>query len=261
MTITDFARLCGCNPQTLRYYDRVALLKPARVDPWSGYRYYDREQALDFVKIKNLQTAGFTIEEIKALLPRSNEAVAAAFDRKIAEQQERLEQIKTIQRSYLSEMRQMEEKLRQARRDVAQAMEGYDPREEFGIDQKTYEEITGSVEHYLDELLASGQYDRFIMMNEGEKPTALPNPDYEIVYQKHGWQRVRDFFDEFSRLQDGVGYSLRFELLPGKADHTAFANVALSLLMRANAPKRRSLELTVTDAKDGQNHFWLMRRK
>ena len=39
MTITDFARLCGCNPQTLRYYDRMELLKPARVDPWSGYRY------------------------------------------------------------------------------------------------------------------------------------------------------------------------------------------------------------------------------
>ena len=28
MTIKEFSRLCGCNPQTLRYYDHVDLLKP-----------------------------------------------------------------------------------------------------------------------------------------------------------------------------------------------------------------------------------------
>ncbi|MDD5980551.1 MAG: MerR family transcriptional regulator, partial [Clostridium sp.] len=68
MTIKEFARLCGCNPQTLRYYDRVELLKPVKVDEWSGYRFYDEEQALTFIKIKNLQIAGFTIDEIKGLL-------------------------------------------------------------------------------------------------------------------------------------------------------------------------------------------------
>lgn len=40
MTIKEFARLCGCNPQTLRYYDHVNLLKPVKVDKWSGYRFY-----------------------------------------------------------------------------------------------------------------------------------------------------------------------------------------------------------------------------
>ena len=58
MTIKEFARLCGCNPQTLRYYDHVELLKPVQVDPWSGYRYYEEEQALTFVKIRNLQKGG-----------------------------------------------------------------------------------------------------------------------------------------------------------------------------------------------------------
>ena len=46
MTIKDFSKLCGCNPQTLRYYDREGLLKPVKVDEWSGYRYYDEEQAI-----------------------------------------------------------------------------------------------------------------------------------------------------------------------------------------------------------------------
>ena len=55
ITIQGFAKLCGCNTQTLRYYDRIGLLKPAKVDEWTGYRYYEEEQALLFVKIKNLQ--------------------------------------------------------------------------------------------------------------------------------------------------------------------------------------------------------------
>ena len=54
MTIKEFAKLCGCNSQTLRYYDRIDLLKPVEVDQWSGYRFYEEAQALDFVKIKNL---------------------------------------------------------------------------------------------------------------------------------------------------------------------------------------------------------------
>ena len=73
MTIKEFAKLVNCNPQTLRYYDSVDLLKPAGVDKFSGYRHYDEEQALDFVKIRNLQTAGFTITEIKGLLGKDND--------------------------------------------------------------------------------------------------------------------------------------------------------------------------------------------
>ena len=104
MTIRQFASLCGCNPQTLRYYDRVGLLKPVQVDRWSGYRYYDEEQALAFVKIKNLQRAGFSIEEIRELLDRDNQAIFRAFEAKISEAEERLREMKEIQKSYQSEM-------------------------------------------------------------------------------------------------------------------------------------------------------------
>ena len=62
MTIKEFASLCNCNTQTLRYYDKIDLLKPVKVDQWSGYRYYEKSQAIDFVKIKNLQAADFTID-------------------------------------------------------------------------------------------------------------------------------------------------------------------------------------------------------
>ena len=97
MTIKQFASLCGCNTQTLRYYDKINLLKPIHVDPWSGYRYYAKSQAIDFVKIKNLQAADFTILEIKELIKKTDTQVYEAFDRKIAEQTQRLERIIEIQ--------------------------------------------------------------------------------------------------------------------------------------------------------------------
>lgn len=100
MTIKEFASLCGCGTQTLRYYDRIDLLKPGKVDPWFGYRYYSKSQAIDFVKIKNLQAADFTIDEIKALLTMPDTQVYEAFDRKIAEQAQKRKRIKEIQQSY-----------------------------------------------------------------------------------------------------------------------------------------------------------------
>lgn len=75
MTIKEFAKLCGCNPQTLRYYDRVGLLKPVRVDRYSGYRFYDEKQAVTFVKIKNLQSALFTKEQLEAIRQKVTESM------------------------------------------------------------------------------------------------------------------------------------------------------------------------------------------
>ena len=99
MTVKEFASLCLCSTQTLRYYDKIDLLKPIKVDPWSGYRYYESSQAIDFVKIKNLQAADFTIDEIKTLLTLPDSRVYEAFERKIEEQTQKLTRIKKIQKS------------------------------------------------------------------------------------------------------------------------------------------------------------------
>ncbi|MFD4501935.1 MerR family transcriptional regulator [Streptomyces sp. NPDC058457] len=40
LTIGAFARACRLSPKALRLYDELDLLKPARVDPETGYRYY-----------------------------------------------------------------------------------------------------------------------------------------------------------------------------------------------------------------------------
>ncbi len=43
-TIGVFARACRLSPKALRLYDELGLLRPARVDPDSGYRFYDPAQ-------------------------------------------------------------------------------------------------------------------------------------------------------------------------------------------------------------------------
>ncbi len=154
MTIKEFAKLVNCNPQTLRYYDSVDLLKPAGVDKYSGYRHYDEEQALDFVKIRNLQTAGFTITEIKGLLGKDNDEIFMAFEQKIRQQEDLLLKIREIQKSYQSEYDEMKEKIREIKEKVAASMTGYDPSEEFGIDNEKYQEIVDKVNDYFEEIVA-----------------------------------------------------------------------------------------------------------
>ena len=78
LTVGNFAALCACSPRTLRYYDRVELLKPLRVDEWTGYRYYDEGQLRDYWRIRDLQQAGFSISEIRALLRAPAEEVRKA---------------------------------------------------------------------------------------------------------------------------------------------------------------------------------------
>lgn len=261
MTIQAFARLCGCNPQTLRYYDKVDLLKPSRVDKFSGYRYYDEDQALTFVKIKNLQLGGFAIEEIRPLLTADDDAVYAALETKISEQQARLNAMKEIQRSYRSEMTTMRKTIDNIRQDMA----AFDPTAEFGIDRARYDAICARVDQAMTTAMESDCFRDFSFKENRHAPDPLPavlrDPNYITVYEKHGWQHVKDFFPEFSRLEDGAEYQLVFALTPDKANQTAFATTVLNLLLDENPGKKRTLGCSSADTKDGQNHFWLLKRR
>ncbi len=42
--IGDFSKLSRVSVKTLRYYDKLGLLKPAHVDHFTGYRYYSADQ-------------------------------------------------------------------------------------------------------------------------------------------------------------------------------------------------------------------------
>ena len=66
--IGDFARLSQVSVVTLRYYDEMDLLKPVRVDPFTGYRFYAADQLPRLNRILALKDLGFSLEQIKLIL-------------------------------------------------------------------------------------------------------------------------------------------------------------------------------------------------
>lgn len=65
LSISEFAALMGTSRQTLIYYDRIGLLPPARVDPHTGYRRYDRRQIGVLSLIQTLSGLGVPLAEIR----------------------------------------------------------------------------------------------------------------------------------------------------------------------------------------------------
>jgi DNA-binding transcriptional MerR regulator/effector-binding domain-containing protein len=66
--IGDFARLSQVSVVTLRYYDELDLLKPVKVDSFSGYRYYSADQLPRLNRILALKDMGFALEQVKLML-------------------------------------------------------------------------------------------------------------------------------------------------------------------------------------------------
>lgn len=66
--IKDFARFTRVSAKMLRHYDALGLLKPARVDPHTGYRYYAADQVPRLNRLLALRDLGFSLEQIAGLL-------------------------------------------------------------------------------------------------------------------------------------------------------------------------------------------------
>lgn len=82
MKIGDLAKLTGLTPATIRFYESKGLLKSVARQS-NGYREYPVEAISVLSIIINAQQTGFTLDEIKQVLPadstgwRHNDLVAA----------------------------------------------------------------------------------------------------------------------------------------------------------------------------------------
>ncbi|MCR2807356.1 diguanylate cyclase domain-containing protein [Paenibacillus soyae] len=68
MKIGEFAERNQVTAKMLRHYDEVGLLKPAAIDPFTGYRSYEPEQSHRLNWILILKNLGFSLGDIKAIL-------------------------------------------------------------------------------------------------------------------------------------------------------------------------------------------------
>jgi effector-binding domain-containing protein len=92
--IGDFSRLCRVTVRTLRYYDEIGLLSPARVDQFTGYRYYSVDQLPKLNRIAMLKGIGLSLDDINRLLHNGMPAdhIRQLLQVKQTEIQERLNQ-------------------------------------------------------------------------------------------------------------------------------------------------------------------------
>lgn len=112
LEIKKFAELCNCTTQTLRFYDKKGILKPTYIDSSSNYRYYLESQARDFVKVKQLQEAGFTLHEIQSVINEEDEKIFELFDQKIEKQKKQLFTTIALRETYQRNMINIEDRIK-----------------------------------------------------------------------------------------------------------------------------------------------------
>ncbi|MET8561096.1 MerR family transcriptional regulator [Streptomyces flaveolus] len=67
-TIGDFARHGRVSVRMLRHYDATGLLRPAHVDPASGYRHYTAAQLARLNRIIALKDLGFSLRQVRDIV-------------------------------------------------------------------------------------------------------------------------------------------------------------------------------------------------
>ncbi|WP_193164285.1 MerR family transcriptional regulator [Microbulbifer hainanensis] len=68
MNIGELAKQTGLAPSRIRFYERIGLLKTVQRLP-NGYRSYPHEAILMLNLITTAQKAGFSLDELRTLLP------------------------------------------------------------------------------------------------------------------------------------------------------------------------------------------------
>lgn len=69
--IGDVSKLCNISIKAIRYYEELGLIKPAEVDKYTGYRYYDNKNLESIYTILFLKDLNFSLDEIKNYSPSS----------------------------------------------------------------------------------------------------------------------------------------------------------------------------------------------
>lgn len=107
--IGEFSKLTQVTIRMLRYYDETGLLKPAKIDPWTGYRMYSSDQIPILNRIIYLRDSGFQVSEIVEILNRNDDEFLIQqlrqkyhdVEKSIRAEQEKLRKIETARKEIL----------------------------------------------------------------------------------------------------------------------------------------------------------------
>lgn len=122
--IGEFSQLGQVSTRMLRHYDKLGLLTPGQIDPFTGYRYYSIDQLGRLNRIIALKALGFSLEQVSDLLLQGESPPAKEMRGMLRLRQAEIEQ----------ELRQGRERLRQIEARLRQIeQEGQPPAYEIVV--------------------------------------------------------------------------------------------------------------------------------
>ncbi|MFD4252354.1 MerR family transcriptional regulator [Amycolatopsis thermoflava] len=129
LTIGEFAKLTHLSIRTLRRYHDAGLLEPARVDPATGYRYYDAAQIPAAQVIHRLRELDVPLPEVRRILgspdPEARALLVGEHLRRLEDQLERTRAAVTSLRRLLTpEPGELAVELRRTPATTVAAVEG-----------------------------------------------------------------------------------------------------------------------------------------
>lgn len=107
-SVGEAAKLADMTGETLRYYDRIGLVKPGKKDAWTKYRYYTRQDIILLRTVRALQQMDLSLQEIRRVLAYDDLEKIIKFltlaeekaDQKIAEIQQSKARIQLAKADY-----------------------------------------------------------------------------------------------------------------------------------------------------------------
>ncbi len=99
LSIGEVSEICHISIKTLRYYDKIGLLKPAYVDSVSRYRYYSKSQLSSITFFKEMKLMGFSSDELRGCFDNkevTSEKVIALLDKKMSQIDKQLEELQSV---------------------------------------------------------------------------------------------------------------------------------------------------------------------
>ena len=107
MNISQAAKRCGLSAQTIRYYEQIALVTPARRQD-NGYRDYQAHDLNQLSFVHRARETGFSIEECRELLDlyrdpsRQSQHVHALVQEKANRVAEQIKRLKAMHKDLVA---------------------------------------------------------------------------------------------------------------------------------------------------------------
>jgi MerR family mercuric resistance operon transcriptional regulator len=113
LTTGKFAEVCGCDRETIRYYERIGLI-PHVTRAANGYRVYGAEDVKQLKFVLHARQLGFSVEEIRSLVGLGGESgytcmdVQALTEKHLCRVREKTQSLKVLEKALKQLLEQCE---------------------------------------------------------------------------------------------------------------------------------------------------------